>query len=240
MCRLFREFVPPVAGESEEQLRRFLLSEILSLNGKPSSFQMQRCVELARERGTQAPDAESLLGEYQHRLDEAIRERTDSIRTGSKPRDDFLIFGARPMLELLKRRSLALVILSGTVEHRVREEADLLDLTRYFGTHIYGSRVDLQQWSKGDVLQKLFRKEGIAGEHLLAFGDGPVEIQLTKQAGGLAVGVASDEEENGSGRMDNLKQSQLSAAGADVLIADYRDASPLLDRLLGTSERSVA
>jgi len=68
---------------------------------------------------------------------------------------------------------------------------------------------------------------------LLSFGDGPVEIQVTKRVGGLAVGVASDEEVNGSGKMDAQKQVLLKDAGADVLIPDYRDASVLIECLFG-------
>jgi hypothetical protein len=124
-----------------------------------------------------------------------------------------------------------LVILSGTVEPRVKEEAALLDLTHYFGNHIYGSRTDLAQWSKADVVERLFRDEQITGQQLLSFGDGPVEIQVTKQAGGLAIGVASDEEVNGSGKMDEFKRRTLLAAGADALIADYRDAATLIQAL---------
>ena len=65
-----------------------------------------------------------------------------------------------------------------------------------------------------------------------SFGDGPVEIALTKQAGGVAVGVASDEDYNGSGKMDPFKAQQLNDAGADLLLADYREPERLLDRLL--------
>jgi phosphoglycolate phosphatase-like HAD superfamily hydrolase len=137
------------------------------------------------------------------------------------------------LLEWLKRRGVSLIILSGTVEPSVKKEAELLGLSSYFGEHIYGSRADLGQWSKGEVLARLLKEEKIEGRHLLSFGDGPVEIRLTKEAGGLAVGVASDEEVNGSGRLDLHKKKQLLAAGADVLIADYRDADRLMEELLG-------
>jgi hypothetical protein len=88
----------------------------------------------------------------------------------------------------------------------------------------------------------LLREENIEGAHLLAFGDGPVEISVTKDVGGLAVGIASDEHHNGSGRVDPHKHAQLTAAGADILIADYREFETLLDRLFGprTDSRSAA
>ena len=68
---------------------------------------------------------------------------------------------------------------------------------------------------------------------MLSFGDGYVEIQNTKQLGGLAVAVASDEANNGSGKVDEWKRQRLLGVGADIVIADYRDAGPLLDMIFG-------
>jgi hypothetical protein len=114
----------------------------------------------------------------------------------------------------------------------VKEEAALLGLAKYFGRHIYGGTTDLAQSSKKAVLERLRREEKVPGEQLLSFGDGPVEIALTKQAGGVAVGVASDEDHNGSGKLDPFKVQQLNEACADLLIADYREPERLLRRLL--------
>ena len=43
------------------------------------------------------------------------------------------------------------------------------------------------------VIERILRENQIAGAQLLSFGDGYVEIQNTKEVGGLAVAVASDE-----------------------------------------------
>ena len=45
--------------------------------------------------------------------------------------------------------------------------------------------------------------------------------------------VASDEANNGSGKFDEWKRQRLLGVGADVVIPNYRDAGPLLDRILG-------
>ena len=71
----------------------------------------------------------------------------------------------------------------------------------------------------------------IPGESLLSFGDGYVEIENTKEVGGLAIAVASDEANNGSGQIDAWKHQRLKGVGADVIIADYRDIDALLARL---------
>lgn len=233
MARLFREYVRPAGGESEEALHEMLLRELLALNGKPSIHQMERCAELAHERGGSTPGPDLLLQDYRRRLEGAIQERTLAIRNGRQTRDDFVVHGARSFLEMLQDRGLRLSILSGTEEPRVREEAELLGLTDYFGEHIYGATAGPTQFSKQSVMTRLMRQERFDGEHLLALGDGPVEIVLAKELGGLAVGIASDENENGSGRPDELKLAQLREAGADVLVPDYRDAPALLHHLLG-------
>jgi phosphoglycolate phosphatase len=55
-----------------------------------------------------------------------------------------------------------------------------------------------------------------------------VEIEFTKAVGGHAIGVASDEHVNGSGRIDPDKREHLQRAGADAIIADYQDAETLM------------
>jgi phosphoglycolate phosphatase len=229
MYGVFRAHYPGQPGETEAAIHDRLIDEILALNGKPSVFQMERFVELARQRGAQPPAPAELLHNYQNRLDDAIRERSELILTGKARAEDFIVHGARPLLDELHERGVELIILSGTLEERVRQEAELLGLTDYFGMHIYGSQPDTALFSKRAVLDRLLAEEKIRGEHLLSFGDGPVEILHTKELGGLAIAVASDEEHNGSGIPDPHKRRQLIAAGADAVIADYRNAAALLE-----------
>ncbi|HXP61339.1 MAG TPA: hypothetical protein VN829_12660, partial [Dongiaceae bacterium] len=110
----------------------------------------------------------------------------------------------------------------------------LLDLTRYFGQHIYGALDDYKQFSKKRVIERILTENRIPGQRLLSFGDGYVEIENTKEVGGLAVAVASDEAHNGSGRFDEWKRKRLLGVGADLLIPDFRDACALLKQILGT------
>lgn len=232
MCGLFLEVLPLKPGESEAGLHDFLLGEILSLNGKSTIHQMKRCAELAVQRGVTPPSPAQLLEEYQGRLDARIAERSAQIVAGDAKPDDFVVWGGRAFLQLLAGRGLTLIILSGTPEPRVRQEADLLQLTPFFGSHVYGARPDASS-DKRSVIQRLMKEENLLGRHLLAFGDGPVEIAVTKAAGGCAVGVASDEDVNGSGLLHAQKVVQLRDAGADVLIPDYREPEGLIEALMG-------
>jgi phosphoglycolate phosphatase len=70
----------------------------------------------------------------------------------------------------------------------------------------------------------------VQGHQLLAFGDGFVEIEETRRAGGVAVGVASDEEARRG--VNAWKRARLIRAGADIIIGGYRQQDELL-ALLG-------
>jgi hypothetical protein len=82
------------------------------------------------------------------------------------------------------------------------------------------------------VFENILRDNGISGENVLSFGDGPVEIACTKTIGGLAIAICSDETDNGSGKMDPGKQAQLLEAGADAAYPDFRDMPALMEYLL--------
>lgn len=231
MVPMFVEMLPALPHESVEARRQLCFEDIMRLNGKQTIYQMMQLTERIRERGGTPRDPLWYKHEYLRRLDERIRYRCDRLRNGTAGADDFLVFGARPLLEALQQRGLTLYLASGTDEQFVKAESDLLDLTRYFGRHIYGAQDDYKQFSKKMVIERILRENRISGEQLLAFGDGYVEIQNTKEAGGLAVAVASDEANNGSGRFDEWKRKRLLGVGADVVIPDFRDAATLLDCL---------
>jgi phosphoglycolate phosphatase-like HAD superfamily hydrolase len=233
MVPMFAELLPPLAGETAEQRHQLCHEDIMRLNGKQTIYQMIQLAERIRERGGQPRDALEYKHEYLRRLDERIRSRIEGLRSGVIQADDLLVHGARALLEKLAARGLPLYLASGTDEVYLKQEADLLDLTRYFGKHVYGALDDYQNFSKKLVIERILRENEISGARLLSFGDGYVEIQNTKEVGGLAVAVASDEAHNGSGRMDEWKRQRLLGVGADVVIPDFRDGDSLLARLFG-------
>jgi len=232
MFGVFRRNVTPLPGETAEEREELFSNIVFGLNGRPTIVQMEGFVEAMRKRGGPALEAESLRREFQDQLDAEIAARLAAIRGRAAAPDAFVVFAARPLLERLRQLDLTPIVLSSTVEHRVREEAEALGVTGYFGPHIYGSGADPGGFSKMAVFRRLLAEEGIRGEQLLSFGDGPVEISSTKELGGLAIAVCSDENNNGSGIMDAFKQRQLFDAGADAAIPDFRDAIALLDYLL--------
>jgi phosphoglycolate phosphatase len=107
-----------------------------------------------------------------------------------------------------------------------------LGLTPYFGDHIYGALDDYQNFSKRMVIERILRENHLAGPELVAFGDGFVEIEDTKAAGGIAIGVASSEATRQG--IDAWKRQRLIQAGADLIIPDFRDHEALVAYLFPT------
>jgi phosphoglycolate phosphatase len=240
MAPMFLEMLPPQPGESDADLRRLMHDDIMRLTGKQTIYQMIQFAERVRQRGGQPRDPLWYKHEYLRRLDQRIHDRLEGLRSGRIRPDDFLVHGSRALLEQLSTRQLSLYLASGTDEPFVKAEAELLDVTRYFGGRIYGAQEDYRNFSKQMVIDRILKENAIPGDRLLGFGDGYVEIENTKSVGGLAVAVASDEAHNGSGQMDEWKRQRLLGVGADVVIPDFRDASALLDCIWGTVEGGCA
>lgn len=228
MVPMFVKMCPAIAGESEAQRGQLLYDDIMRLNGKQTIYQMIQLADRIRERGGTPQEPLWYKKEYLRRLNERIATRLEAIRTGKEPREQFLLHGSLALLDDLKQRGLHLYLASGTDEEFVKREAELLGVTPYFGQHIYGALDNYKSFSKKMVIERILGENGIRGEQLLSFGDGYVEIENTKEVGGLAVAVASDEANNGSGNFDEWKRQRLLGVGADVVIPDYRDAGLLL------------
>ena len=233
MVPMFVEALPRLPGETDEELRRLVLDDIMRLNGKQTIYQMIQLADRIRERGGQPDEPLAYKHEYLRRLESHIGARTAALAAQTVAPDEHLIHGVRPLLEHLRGLGLPLYLASGTDLSAVEREAGLLDVSRYFNGHIYGALDDYKQFSKKIVIDRILQEHGITGRHLLSFGDGYVEIENTKQAGGLAVAVASDEANNGSGRVDEWKRQRLLGVGADAVIPDYRHAIPFANYLLG-------
>ena len=234
MTPMFVEMLPALPGETEETRRRLCWDDIMRLNGKQTIYQMMQLAERVKERGGTPREPLWYKHEYLRRLEERIGRRLEDLRHGRVQPDDLLVHGARSLLELLEKRGLPLYLASGTDEKFVKAEADLLGVARYFGRHIYGALDDYKQFSKKMIIERILSENRIPGAQLLSFGDGYVEIQNTKEAGGLAVAVASDEANNGSGRFDEWKRQRLLGVGADIVIPDFRDAAALMQCILAS------
>jgi len=239
MIPMFLEFMPRREGESEKQAHTLVTDDIMRLNGKQTIYQMMQLAERIKFRGGEAQEPLWYKHEYLRRLNERIGERLDGLRSGTTKPDDLIVYDGRNLLELLKARGIHLYLASGTDERFVKQEAELLDVTRYFGERIYGALDDYKNFSKKMVIDRILKENNISGANLLSFGDGYVEIENTKEVGGLAIAVASDEANNGSGNVDQWKRNRLLGVGADIVIPDYQDADALIKVVLGEAAQPM-
>lgn len=239
MLGLFLDLLTPLENEDRAALEAELVTEILSFNGKQPIHQMRAFAARVAARGGETESPEEYLATYAKRLRAEINERLDAIHSGRKDRDEFILHGGRALLERLREQGFTLFLLSGTNEDFVREEAELLGLTEFFHAGLFGGTKDPRDFSKERVYDRIISEHGITGANLLSIGDGPVEMRATVERGGLAVAVASDELNNGSGVIDPDKRAVLTAAGARVVIPDYRDADELLSCIAGCRSANI-
>lgn len=235
MLPMFVEMLPKSTTTTDEEDRKMLLDDMMELTGKQTIYQMIRFAERVRSRGGQPLEPLEYKNEYLRRLDLRIKDRHERLLNGSAQPDEFLVYNSLELLNSLRMRGMNLYLASGTDEPFVKREAAMLGINHFFGPHIYGAQDDYKSFSKKMVIERILRENKIQGENLLSFGDGYVEIENTKEVGGLAVAVASDEENNGKGIMDPWKRDRLAQVHADVFIPDFRDIQLLLDVITGAT-----
>ena len=114
---------------------------------------------------------------------------------------------------------------SGTDHENVRDEARLLQIDRYFGDRIFGARDD-HSFSKALLVRHILAAAECAPAQLFGFGDGYVEIEEVKKAGGVAVGVATLEP--ACLQIDEWKRNRLLGVGADRIVANFLNTDSLL------------
>jgi phosphoglycolate phosphatase-like HAD superfamily hydrolase len=136
-----------------------------------------------------------------------------------------MVPGAQAMLEALRARGIPCYLASGTDEPYVLDEAAALGVTPYFAG-IYGAQDDFKRFSKKMIIDRIIAEHALSGPEFVAFGDGYVEIEDSKRAGGIAVGVATDEARREG--IDEWKRMRLIEAGADVIVPDFREHAELV------------
>lgn len=218
--------------EPEPQLESHIKELIERTTGKQTIYQMISLCEELQLRGGTPLDPQDYKKQYLDLLMEQIQHRLDGLRTGVLKPEQMLVAGSIELLEALCSHGVQMYLASGTDQEFVRDEANLLGVAHYFGDHIYGAIEDYQNYSKAKVIERILADSGASGDELLGFGDGYVEIDNTKCAGGTAIGVASDEEHR-SGQPDPVKRDRLIGVGADIIIPDFKNTKDLISHLFG-------
>jgi phosphoglycolate phosphatase len=219
-------------GETEEQLRAVIEDFVWRLTGKETIYQMIALAEAIEARGGKPVEPLVYKKMYLNRLWQKIEGRIEALRKGHADPEQYLVPGARALLEDLKTRGLTMYLASGTDEIYMKEEARLLGITDYFGGGVYGALDDYKSFSKAILIQRILSTADFTGHQILVFGDGYVEIEEVKNVGGVAVGVASEEPD--CTRVDQWKRERLIGVGADYIVPNFLCREELVSSLFSS------
>jgi len=206
-------------GESEEDLRALVVDFVARLTGEQTIYQMIELTQQVKQRGGKPLAPLQYKRMYHDRLMQKIQHRREDLRQGKVSSEQYLVPGARAFLESMRERGLKLYCASGTDQVYTLEEARLLEIEQYFDGRIYGALDDYKSFSKEILIRKMLSSMECRGENLVGFGDGYVEIKNVKDAGGVAVGVATDEPQ--CGVVNPWKRERLVKAGADFIVPNF-------------------
>lgn len=212
-------------AESDQEIYRVVREFVSRLTGKQTIYQMMELAEQVKLRGGEAREPLEYKRMYHDLLMARIAHRIAALENGHVAPDEMLVQGSRALLQELTRRGVQCYLASGTDEAYVKSEAALLDVTKYF-QGIYGARDDYKTFDKHMLIQRILRENNLRGPEFVAFGDGYVEIEDTHDAGGIAVGVATNEVARQG--IDEWKRARLIQAGADIIIPDFSQYDALI------------
>lgn len=199
--------------------------------GIQTLIQMQGLVEIVKEfgfvPGKSILDARGYKKIYNRELLGMVHGRLHKLKRGELSIEDFTLKNAIPLLRRLRGKRIQMYLASGTDEADVKKESEALGYAPLFEGRIYGAVGDVAKEAKKTVLERILRDIGAENAgHLVAFGDGPVEIRETHKKGGYTVGLASHEIRRYG--LDLKKRARLIKAGADIVIPDYSQLETLL------------
>ncbi|MBI3947611.1 MAG: HAD family hydrolase [Armatimonadetes bacterium] len=213
-------------GEREAEIEACVREFVERLTGKQTIYQMAQLAEEVEKRGGKPLEALAYKRLYHDRLWKRIEHRVTGLKNGSIDPTEMMVPGSVALLQALKALGLSIFLASGTDVAYVKDECAALGLTRYFDGGVYGALDDHRSFSKKMIIERIYREHNLRGHELLGFGDGYVEIENTREAGGIAVGVATDEV--GRTNVDPWKRNRLIQAGADVIIPHYRSHEAII------------
>ena len=213
MTAVMAEVLLAAGGDAElaAGLARAVVDET---NGTPVTRQMETLASRARDLGLAAIDTPSSAVEYQTRI-----KRLSAARREQGPASALLVPGALEFVSWARGVGFPCALVSSS--SLVDVEADLvaLSMAELFGPLVLApdDAADSGAFSKLTTFWDLLGRTGAPS--LIAFGDGPGEIQAAVAVGGTGIGVAfdpSDPDQPAPALAARLRQ-----AGAALIIRDF-------------------
>jgi phosphoglycolate phosphatase-like HAD superfamily hydrolase len=205
MMETLRTLGPDPAGlrvEAEDYVAR--------LAGKPTIHQLNAFADHVRRLGGVARPGAEYEAEFMERLN-----RVRATRLAAPNPERLLVPGTAALLRQLNAAGKQVYLASGSAHEDIVHDSKVLGIADFF-TGIYGFAPGVP--GKRELLHRI-RASGVPPQQILTFGDGRVEIEETKAIGGIAAGVATDEE--ACLEIDPKKRLWLLEAGADFIIPNF-------------------
>ena len=219
--------------ESENDLINYVTNLIDQTTGKQTIYQMIGLAEAITKRGGKLLEPLEYKWMFLERMNAHIQKRVEGLENGKIQPEEMVVPGVYDLLDSLKARNIRCYLASGTDVEYVKKESMALNINHYF-IEIFGARDDYQNFSKKMIIENIMRDNRLIGPELITFGDGFVEIEDTCLAGGISVGVASNEQSRHG--IDMKKRERLIDAGADIIIPDFRNQGKLVAYLFAEGQ----
>ena len=218
----------PPTPEMEQAVQEYIEAS----TGINTILQMEELVEMVRQFGRVPEDhildAHEYKAIYNERLMQRVNQRIKHLESGELSCAEATVLGSVDFVKQLRGMGVTLYVFSGTDQPDVQNEARLLGVADYFDA-IYGALRTYAESNKEQVLRDLMNAHRLDGAEVAVFGDGPVEIACGCERNCVTVGVASDEVRGYGWNLD--KKTRLTQAGADALIPDFSNPTPILEWL---------
>lgn len=216
-------------AEDETTISQTVTDLVYHSTGRPTIDQMTYLATEVVRRGGSAQDPQAYKSLFLDQLLARIHQRMAGLKRGEIEPSELTVPGVLDLLALLHRQGVTCHLASGTEKEAVIEEIEALGASHYFNDRIHGPQDGGPAFSKKMVIYQILRDYNLPSCELVSIGDGKVEIEHIVEAGGIGIGVASNEVERQG--VNETKRQQLIQAGASVIIPDFRESAVLLDYL---------
>jgi phosphoglycolate phosphatase-like HAD superfamily hydrolase len=211
-------------AESDLELTALVTDLVRATAGQQTILQYRQLAREAERRGG-ALDPEAAKADYVAALARQVLRRRAALAGGRLSTGDLMVLGVVEFIDALRARGVICYLASGTDEPFVKAEAALLGVADRFAG-LSGARPEEARPIKQLAVEHVVAEHRLAPGEWISCGDGPSEIEYARAAGGLAVGVASDE--TARGRLDAAKREALIAAGAHLIVPDFSAHASLI------------